>query len=70
MDRRRRVCVIADVRTFKKLSLSLLPLPDLGIHPSNLLPKIPVMRQEENYTENVCLIESLVFASARKLSGL
>jgi hypothetical protein len=24
------------------------------------------MRQEENYTENVCLIESLVFASAQK----
>jgi hypothetical protein len=36
------------LRTFKKLSLSHALLPDLGIHPGDLLPKIPVIRQEKN----------------------
>jgi hypothetical protein len=47
--RRRRVRVIADVRFSKNFPSPLLTLPDLGIHSGNLLPKIPVMRQEKNY---------------------
>jgi hypothetical protein len=53
------VRVIADVRTLKKLSLSLLAPPDLGIHPSKLLPKIPTTCQEEKFPKFVALLKPL-----------